>query len=47
MELRSVNQNEQNILDDFVDAYEISSCLYDEYDDLFNIGMEREINIVR
>ena len=47
MELMSVNQNEQNILDDFVDVYEISSCLGDEYDDLFNIRMEREINIVR
>ena len=45
--IRRVNQNEQKILDDFVDVYEISPCLDDEYDDFFNIWMEREINIVR
>ena len=34
-------------IDDFVDVYEMSPCLDDEYDDFFHIRMEREINIVR
>ena len=42
-----MNEAFEKILDDFVDVYEISPCLDDEYDDFFHIRMEREINIVR